>query len=148
MLIVCKGVDMMSNNLRTELLNLLGEERKVLRNEIPKNVNSSYKVFLDLNMKELLVVFLPPLIFMIISGFVMYFINALNMYTIFLVILIALILWFTLYGLLTIRPVSEKNNLRMLDFFRMSQRYSTRQKVFFYKRKNENATISKEDING
>ena len=139
---------MMSNNLRTELLNLLGEERKVLRNEIPKNVNSSYKVFLDLNMKELLVVFLPPLIFMIISGFVMYFINALNMYTIFLVILIALILWFTLYGLLTIRPVSEKNNLRMLDFFRMSQRYSTRQKVFFYKRKNENATISKEDING
>ena len=139
---------MMSNNLRTELLNLLGEERKVLRNEIPKNVNSSYKVFLDLNMKELLVVFLPPLIFMIISGFVMYFINALNMYTIFLVILIALILWFTLYGLLTIRPVSEKNNLRMLDFFKMSQRYSTRQKVFFYKRKNENATISKEDING
>lgn len=148
MLIVCKGVDMMSNNLRTELLNLLGEERKVLRNEIPKNVNSSYKVFLDLNMKELLVVFLPPLIFMIISGFVMHLMNALNMYTIFLVILIALILWFTLYGLLTIRPVSEKNNLRMLDFFRMSQRYSTRQKVFFYKRKNENATISKEDING
>lgn len=139
---------MMSNNLRTELLNLLGEERKVLRNEIPKNVNSSYKVFLDLNMKELLVVFLPPLIFMIISGFVMHLMNALNMYTIFLVILIALILWFTLYGLLTIRPVSEKNNLRMLDFFRMSQRYSTRQKVFFYKRKNENATISKEDING
>lgn len=128
--------------VKNVLLDMLGEEKKVLVNEIPRNVDSSYKVFLDLNMKELLIVFLPSLLFLGIAFLSTFLMGILNMFTSFLIIIIALVVWFTLYGLLTIKPVSEKSNLRMLDFMKIRQRYSNRQKVFFYKGQNNGTTIS------
>lgn len=133
------------HDIKKGLLDLLGEDRTILQNEIPRNVNSSYKVFLDLNMKELLIVFSPPLIFMIISGLIMALLDSLNMYMIFIILALGIFVWFILYGLLTITPISERKNIRMLDTIKMNQKFNNRQKVFFYEKDNNSSTTSEDD---
>ena len=112
------------------MLDMLGEEKKVKENIIPRNVDASYKIFLNLNGKELAIVFVPFLLFLTIAFGVTFLMGLLNLITGFMVFIVGLI-----FGLLTIRPISTKENIRMIDTIKQSQRFSRRQKVYFYKSK-------------
>lgn len=114
------------------LLDMLGEEKKVKENKIPRNVDSSYKIALNLNGKELAMVFIPFIVFLIIAFSVTYLFGMLNLITGLMVMLVGIIFWFTIYGLLTIRPISEKENIRMIDHLKQQQQFTKRQKVYFY----------------
>ncbi|HDA7072470.1 TPA: hypothetical protein O5T07_002909 [Staphylococcus aureus] len=117
------------------MLDMLGEEKKVKENIIPRNVDASYKIFLNLNGKELAIVFVPFLLFLTIAFGVTFLMGLLNLITGFMVFIVGLIFGLTIYGLLTIRPISTKENIRMIDTIKQSQRFSRRQKVYFYKSK-------------
>lgn len=117
------------------MLDMLGEEKKVKENIIPRNVDASYKIFLNLNGKELAIVFVPFLLFLAIAFGVTFLMGLLNLITGFMVFIVGLIFGLTIYGLLTIRPISTKENIRMIDSLKQSQQFSRRQKVYFYKSK-------------
>ncbi|MEI5518893.1 hypothetical protein WB008_13860 [Staphylococcus aureus] len=117
------------------MLDMLGEEKKVKENIIPRNVDASYKIFLNLNGKELAIVFVPFLLFLTIAFGVTFLMGLLNLITGFMVFIVGLIFGLTIYGLLTIRPISTKENIRMIDTIKQSQRFSRSQKVYFYKSK-------------
>ncbi|MDU0435906.1 MULTISPECIES: hypothetical protein [Staphylococcus] len=117
------------------MLDMLGEEKKIKENIIPRNVDASYKIFLNLNGKELAIVFIPFLLFLIIAFGVTYLFGLLNLVTGFMVFIIGLVFGLTIYGLLTIRPISTKENIRMIDILKQSQVFSKRQKVYFYQSK-------------
>ncbi|EGQ1630537.1 hypothetical protein DJ465_13145 [Staphylococcus pseudintermedius] len=117
------------------MLDMLGEEKKVKENIIPRNVDASYKIFLNLNGKELVIVFVPFILFLAIAFGVTFLMGLLNLITGFMVFIVGLIFGLTIYGLLTIRPISTKENIRMIDSLKQSQQFSRRQKVYFYKSK-------------
>ncbi|HEA6700917.1 TPA: hypothetical protein RXI15_002734 [Staphylococcus aureus] len=117
------------------MLDMLGEEKKVKENIIPRNVDASYKIFLNLNGKELAIVFVPFLLFLTIAFGVTFLMGLLNLITGFMVFIVGLLFGLTIYGLLTIRPINTKENIRMIDTLKQSQRFSRRQKVYFYKSK-------------
>ncbi|HFN8602471.1 TPA: hypothetical protein ACHHM1_002725 [Staphylococcus aureus] len=117
------------------MLDMLGEEKKIKENIIPRNVDASYKIFLNLNGKELAIVFIPFLLFLIIAFGVTSLFGLLNLVTGFMVFIIGLVFGLTIYGLLTIRPISTKENIRMIDILKQSQVFSKRQKVYFYQSK-------------
>nr|AJM87268.1 conjugal transfer protein traC [Staphylococcus aureus]AKL80231.1 putative membrane protein TrsC [Staphylococcus xylosus] len=117
------------------MLDMLGEEKKVKENIIPRNVDASYKIFLNLNGKELAIVFIPFLLFLVIAFSVTFLMGLLNLVTGFMVFIVGLIFGLTIYGLLTIRPISTKENIRMIDILKQSQQFTKRQKVYFYKSK-------------
>ncbi|MFS6671449.1 hypothetical protein, partial [Staphylococcus aureus] len=85
--------------------------------------------------KELAIVVVPFLLFLTIAFGVTFLMGLLNLITGFMVFIVGLIFGLTIYGLLTIRPISTKENIRMIDTIKQSQRFSRRQKVNFYKSK-------------
>lgn len=115
------------------MLDMLGEEKKIKENIIPRNVDASYKILLNLNGKELAIVFVPFLLFLTIAFGVTFLMGLLNLVTGFMVFIVGLIFGLTIYGLLTIRPISTKENIRMIDTLKQSQQFSKRQKVYFYR---------------
>ncbi|UBH09782.1 hypothetical protein [Macrococcus armenti] len=123
---------MNEERLRETLIEILEEEKKQKKSKIPKNVDSSYKIFLNLNGKELAIVTLPTIISLIMSLLTLYVVNGLNIYTFVIAMLFNLIVFLTIYGFITITPVKERKNIRYIDYFKQKKKFKNRQKIYFY----------------
>lgn len=119
-------------NLRESLIEILAEEKKQQKSKIPKNVDSSYKVILNLNMKELFLCVLPVILSLGIGLLTLFIIDFLNLYTVIAVLLFNLVLFLTIYGFMTITPVRDRKNIRYIDYMRQNNKFNNRQKIFFY----------------
>ena len=124
-------------DVKDVLLDMLGEEKKVKTNKIPRNVDASYKVALGLNLKELAISVIPPVIFMAIGFIAIALMNLLTIFMGFTVFITGLVIFLTIYALLALRPIPSKENIRMIDHVKQQQNFTKRQKVFFYGRKKE-----------
>ncbi|MFS5032833.1 hypothetical protein SON50_13450 [Staphylococcus aureus] len=124
-------------DVKDVLLDMLGEEKRVKVNKIPRNVDSSYKVVLGLNLKELMIAVIPPIVFWVIAFLVVNLLGLLSVFMGFAVFITGLILFLTIYGLLAMRPIPSKENIRMIDHIKQQQKFTKRQKVFFYASKEE-----------
>ncbi|MDK9847681.1 hypothetical protein P1A20_13965 [Staphylococcus equorum] len=118
--------------IKDVLSQMIGEDRKVVENKIPKNVDASYKIALNLNGKEMALVFIPAILFLIIGFSAFYLFSMLNLWTGIGIFFTALFLWFALYGLITVTPIKDKTNIRLIDHLKQQQNYLKRQKVYFY----------------
>lgn len=119
------------------LSELIAEDRKIQRNTIPRNVDSSYKIAINMNWKEMLIVFLPSITFLIIAFLVFFFLGLLNIWTGIAIFLVGAVFWISIYGLITVPAVKDKENIRVIDFLKQMQTFSRRQKVYFYQGRKE-----------
>lgn len=122
-------------NVKDVLLDMLGEEKRVKENHIPRNVDASYKIFLNLNGKELAICLFPPIIFFLIAILSTALFGILNFFTGFMILILSVIVFLTIYGLLTVKPIPEKENIRMIDKIKQDKKFTKRQKVYFYQSK-------------
>ena len=117
--------------LQRTLVEVLGESENDKKSEIPRNVDSSYKVILDLNMKGIVVAFSPFYTVLPISLLLLALFNMITIVTGIVAFFITIVLFMVLYGLLTISPIKERDNLKMYHHFLYRKRFNDRQKVFF-----------------
>lgn len=113
------------------LLELIGENENERKSQIPRNVDSSYKVMLNLNMRELIVVFSPFYTVLPIALLIIMMTNTIGIVSILTTVFIVVVLFMLIYGLLTISPVKERQNWKMYHHMISKKRYNDRQKVFF-----------------
>lgn len=95
----------------------------------PENVESSYGVFLGLSVKEMLVYILP----MVIVGLIVLFLPP---HTFKFMIFKGIVVIFSITVLLAVlssRPVSYRNNVRLMPHLQMKSKYKSRQHLFFKK---------------
>ena len=117
--------------LQKSLQEIVGDNENEKRSEIPRNVDSSYKVILDLNMKGVLIAFSPFYTVLPVSLFILSILNILTIYTGLVVVFITVVVFMFIYGLLTISPIKEKQNVKMYHHILNKRRFKERQKVYF-----------------
>lgn len=125
--------------LQKAMLELMGENENTKKSEIPRNVDSSYKVILDLNMKGVAIVFLPFVTVLPVSLFILWIAGILSFLTGTIAVVVTIVLFTSLYGLLTMPAIKERHNLKLYHSILYKMRYRDRQKVFFREGKNKNA---------
>ncbi|GFD66627.1 hypothetical protein [Staphylococcus aureus] len=124
-------------DVKDVLLDMLGEEKKVKENTIPRNVDPSYKIVLNLNGKELAIISIPTIVYFVIAFTIIILFKLTSIFMIMTAVILGLILFLTIYGLLTMKPIPSKENIRMIDHIRQKQTFSKRQKVYFYASREE-----------
>ncbi|WP_432500387.1 hypothetical protein VUK31_14140 (plasmid) [Staphylococcus aureus] len=124
-------------DVKDVLLDMLGEEKKVKENTIPRNVDPSYKIVLNLNGKELAIVSIPTIVYFVIAFTIIILFKLTSIFMIMMAVILGLILFLTIYGLLTMKPIPSKENIRMIDHIKQKQTFSKRQKVYFYASREE-----------
>ncbi len=124
-------------DVKDVLLDMLGEEKKVKENTIPRNVDPSYKIVLNLNGKELAIVSIPTIVYFVIAFTIIILFKLTSIFMIMTAVILGLILFLTIYGLLTMKPIPSKENIRMIDHIKQKQTFSKRQKVYFYASREE-----------
>lgn len=124
-------------DVKDVLLDMLGEEKKVKENTIPRNVDPSYKIVLNLNGKELAIVSIPTIVYFVIAFTIIILFKLTSIFMIMTAVILGLILFLTVYGLLTMKPIPSKENIRMIDHIKQQQTFSKRQKVYFYASREE-----------
>lgn len=113
------------------LIELIGENENERKSEIPRNVDSSYKVMLNLNLKELAIVFSPFYTVLPLALLIIVFTNTLGIVSLLTTVFIVVVLFMFIYGLLTISPIKERQNMKMYHHLLNKKRFNDRQKVFF-----------------
>ncbi|EHS25230.1 TPA: hypothetical protein ACH942_002390 [Staphylococcus aureus] len=124
-------------DVKDVLLDMLGEEKKVKENTIPRNVDPSYKIVLNLNGKELAIISIPTIVYFVIAFTIIILFKLTSIFMIMTAVILGLILFLTIYGLLTMKPIPSKENIRMIDHIKQKQTFSKRQKVYFYASREE-----------
>ncbi|HDA9871763.1 TPA: hypothetical protein O5680_002733, partial [Staphylococcus aureus] len=102
-------------DVKDVLLDMLGEEKKVKENTIPRNVDPSYKIVLNLNGKELAIISIPTIVYFVIAFTIIILFKLTSIFMIMTAVILGLILFLTIYGLLTMKPIPSKENIRMID---------------------------------
>jgi len=93
----------------------------------PENVSSGYGVFLGLTLKEIILFIIPEIIIGLVVLFLPpYSITVLIAEAIFFILLITVTL-----GVLSSKPVKYRANIRLPQFLKMKQNYSSRQHLYF-----------------
>ena len=95
----------------------------------PENVDSSYGVFLGLSVKELLVYVLP----MVIVGLIVLFLPPHTFKFMLFKATVVIFLITILLAVLSSRPVSYRNNVRLIPHLQMKAKYQSRQHLFYKK---------------
>ncbi|EWR66267.1 hypothetical protein [Staphylococcus aureus] len=124
-------------DVKDVLLDMLGEEKKVKENTIPRNVDPSYKIVLNLNGKELAIISIPTIVYFVIAFTIIILFKLTSIFMIMTAVILGLILFLTIYGLLTMKPIPSKENIRMIDHIKQKKTFSKRQKVYFYASREE-----------
>src|SRR5699024_8138223 len=99
---------------------------------IPENVDSSYGIFFDLSLRELLIYVLT--IFSL--GIVYVTLPPYCLYSILSKAIIAVLIMIVILAVLSKRPVKYRNNVRLIPHLKMKAKYKSRQHLFFKKPKN------------
>lgn len=123
--------------LQKALQDLIGENEHTKKSKIPRNVDSSYKVVLDLNMKGVLLAFSPFYTILPIAILILALMNMITVITVLVVAFITIVLFMFIYGLLTISPIKERQNIKMYHHLINKKKFIDRQKVFFLEGRGE-----------
>lgn len=93
----------------------------------PENVESSYGVFLGLTVKELIIYVLP-----VVAVCIVFIAIPPHSLTFMIIKLIIAVLLLTIVlAVLSSKPVSSRNNVRLTQYLKMKSKYTSRQKLFF-----------------
>ena len=128
---------MNQEEVKKALLAIIGENENERKSEIPRNVDSSYKVMLNLNMKELILAFAPFYTVLPIAITIIVIANTMSVVSLLTTVFIVVVLFMLIYGLLTINPIKEKPNIKMYHHLLNKKRFNDRQKVFFIEGRSE-----------
>jgi len=100
------------------------EEKRFI---FPENVDSSYGVFLDLSLRELVIYVLPT----VIVGIFFISIPPHGLYAILTKTIIVILITTIVVAVLSTRPVKNRNNVRLIPHLKMKSKYKSRQRLFF-----------------
>lgn len=136
----------MSENSREDLLEILSaldiNDRGKKRFSFPRNVDQSYTIIAGLSGKDFLFYIFPALgfsaLFFIIPPY-----SSLGFWVI--KAFIAIIFFSIAFIMALVRPVQNRPNIRMVDFIKNYKLYTSRQKVFYIKKKDKENLYGTDD---